>query len=324
MARQEYPRESAVQAQQPSAGDPFGSLSSGIDYSLSFDSSEAGLENFDFDSFLHVDNAAESFGEFDFKPPPPAESKPRIGTPSGLFGNMAFGQGLNQAPGKDSNLPPPLPTIGHGSSSVFGSRSVSSQQPTLWSPSGVAQKANVFGSAAAFGAAASTGAQTSGIFGGSLFQQPFHPAPNATANAGPSVAVNNDGAALGAYQAQLRATGQDHETRSGFDSNNQLLPLLIGLQTFEGSWLWTSELFAAINVPEERAEDERLKQGLEKEAWATALVIIVFEERLKDKRGSWELVVEKAKGWLASKTSGQEKNVMGGAKKFLDDCSGGR
>ncbi|KAF2683098.1 hypothetical protein K458DRAFT_369278 [Lentithecium fluviatile CBS 122367] len=87
----------------------------------------------------------------------------------------------------------------------------------------------------------------------------------------------------------------------------EALTFLIKLQTFEGYWIWDPSLFATVRVSEQGAESERSAAGYGKEEWATALVVTFFEERLAGERGSWELVVEKARGWLAVTLGGEEK-----------------
>ncbi|KAF2871509.1 von Willebrand factor type A domain-containing protein [Massariosphaeria phaeospora] len=81
-------------------------------------------------------------------------------------------------------------------------------------------------------------------------------------------------------------------------TNDELVDFLIGLQTFEGFWEWNSELFNAIKISEAGTESEIVKSGIDKKVFVTALVVAYLEDRLEKFRGSWELVVEKARGWL--------------------------
>ena len=76
------------------------------------------------------------------------------------------------------------------------------------------------------------------------------------------------------------------------------LDMLIELQTFEGFWEWDAALFAIISVSEKQAEQVETQIGYGKQAVATALAVVFFERKLKSEKGAWELVVEKARGWL--------------------------
>ncbi|KAF2475527.1 von Willebrand domain-containing protein [Lindgomyces ingoldianus] len=81
---------------------------------------------------------------------------------------------------------------------------------------------------------------------------------------------------------------------------DEILEILIALQTFEGFWEWSVTLFSALSInpssTEQKMKDWSL--GLEKRAFATALAIAYFETKLVALQGSWELVVDKARGWL--------------------------
>jgi hypothetical protein len=76
------------------------------------------------------------------------------------------------------------------------------------------------------------------------------------------------------------------------------LDVLIELQTFEGFWEWDAALFAVISVSEKQAEQVEAQIGYGKQAVATALAVVFFERKLKSEKDAWELVVEKARGWL--------------------------
>jgi hypothetical protein len=76
------------------------------------------------------------------------------------------------------------------------------------------------------------------------------------------------------------------------------LDVLIELQTFEGFWEWNAALFAVISVSEKQAEQVEIQIGYGKQAVATALAVVFFERKLKSEKDAWELVVEKARGWL--------------------------
>ncbi|KAF2110839.1 von Willebrand factor type A domain-containing protein [Lophiotrema nucula] len=94
-------------------------------------------------------------------------------------------------------------------------------------------------------------------------------------------------------------------------TDDEKLDTLIALQTFEGYWEWTAELFETIGVAEADAA-RATSSGKVSCPLATALAIAFFEEKLGGKKGSWELVVEKAKGWL-----GEKVGLVQVAKKLL-------
>ncbi|KAJ4372984.1 hypothetical protein N0V83_003275 [Neocucurbitaria cava] len=89
-----------------------------------------------------------------------------------------------------------------------------------------------------------------------------------------------------------------------------LLHHLISLQTFEGSWTYTTSLLSSlqstsfITLDNTLLQDE-LSSGLNPVVLATAIVVVVFEEKLGEFRGSWELVVEKAREWLSGEVEGR-------------------
>jgi hypothetical protein len=83
-------------------------------------------------------------------------------------------------------------------------------------------------------------------------------------------------------------------------SGKQLDPLqtLIELQTFEGYWSLDEKLCRAIGTKIETASQTAQRQGVDAKVVATALAVHFLTTKLKNEEESWELVVEKAKGWL--------------------------
>ncbi|KAL1591931.1 hypothetical protein SLS60_011523 [Paraconiothyrium brasiliense] len=100
-------------------------------------------------------------------------------------------------------------------------------------------------------------------------------------------------------------------------TDDETLSLLITLQTFEGAWEYSPSLFVALKVTEGVVEDARTvanydvslataeKQGekmeYSKTEWATALTAVYLEQKLAGLQGSWELIVDKATGWLVGR-----------------------
>jgi len=77
-----------------------------------------------------------------------------------------------------------------------------------------------------------------------------------------------------------------------------VLQALIELQTFEGYWALTQKLGVAIGVESREIENAAKAKGVDVKVLATALAVRYLTVKLADQEESWELVVEKAKGWL--------------------------
>jgi hypothetical protein len=76
------------------------------------------------------------------------------------------------------------------------------------------------------------------------------------------------------------------------------LQALIETQTFEGFWEWTRELCTVLGVDKTAVESK--VTGFDTKVLATALAVHYFEAKLSKDKDSWEMIVEKAKGWLES------------------------
>ena len=87
---------------------------------------------------------------------------------------------------------------------------------------------------------------------------------------------------------------------------------LIGLQNFEGYWEYNQELgrifgdeisilmkIKSAMKTERKAADEAMK------VWVTCTVIAYLKKRFRTEEGVWELVVEKARGWVDRVVSGE-------------------
>jgi hypothetical protein len=124
--------------------------------------------------------------------------------------------------------------------------------------------------------------------------------------------------------------GMDKETSAGFGSaprnlesfatkktSEELTHHLISLQTFEGSWEVSEALVATLGIDVEAAGRVSNELGADAHVFITAVVVAVFEQRLKAFEGSWELVVEKAKGWLSEQGLGDAEVLIGKAKELV-------
>jgi hypothetical protein len=84
------------------------------------------------------------------------------------------------------------------------------------------------------------------------------------------------------------------------------LQSLIALQTFEGFWEWSKDLFDIVRVKEGNAA-AKMDKGLDKKVVATALAVRFLEIKLSVEKESWELIVEKAMGCLEMQLGSEEK-----------------
>lgn len=133
--------------------------------------------------------------------------------------------------------------------------------------------------------------------GFSASRSSYSAAPSSSAPLGhASAAPNPFGSAQSSASAHFNAAAPSPPNLS---SPEDLLHHLIALQTFEGSWEWSPSLFATLKIDEARIRQIMPgPNGANGAQLATAIVIAVFEERLAAYKGSWELVVDKARGWL--------------------------
>jgi hypothetical protein len=84
---------------------------------------------------------------------------------------------------------------------------------------------------------------------------------------------------------------------------------LIALQDFEGWWPADNKEVADIMG----FEIPKSPVGGDQKAWVTMLVVCFLEQRMGSEEGTWELVVEKARGWLAG-------NVLTGLQHLEEEA----
>jgi hypothetical protein len=171
--------------------------------------------------------------------------------------------------------------------------------------------ANFFGGPAPptanlFGAPAAPNARAANPFGRLDAAQP--PVSFFGASATPNVHLFGSIKSSGSTNFQAASstpTGTEKQSQSAKPKNDdELLDAIIALQTFEGSWEWSEQLFDIIGISEAVAEKELTNSmlGIEKKQLATALAVAFLERRLANLRDVWELVVEKAVGWLGEES----------------------
>jgi hypothetical protein len=307
----------------PASNNPQGLPSNAVQDQGSFDlgmapgDNDSALENFDFDSFLQTkDDGIAPGDDFDFshavevggKPPGPSlfgtasnkgtapEKATAFGSAapstSGLFGaapttSAAFGSAAPLTSGLFGAAPIAASTFGSASSGLFGA------PPTT---------------AATFGSAAPP---TSGLFGAaSTTASDFESATPPTSGpfgAPPSTSTVSHGL----FGHGLPAPFVTEKTPEALTLH------LISLQSFEGSWDATYSLLAPLRIEVPTLQSACREAGLDEKVFATALVVAVFEWKLKAFEGSWELVVEKAKGWLADQNVGDVDELMAKTKDLV-------
>ncbi|KAF5710833.1 hypothetical protein FMUND_9329 [Fusarium mundagurra] len=86
-------------------------------------------------------------------------------------------------------------------------------------------------------------------------------------------------------------------------SDMEPLQALTTLQTFAGSWSWSSDLERVLGVTSDQVSKLALpasvKDHSEKEdVLATACAVLFFKKKLQEEMDTWEMLVEKAEGWL--------------------------
>lgn len=110
---------------------------------------------------------------------------------------------------------------------------------------------------------------------------------------------------------QSAVLADESDQPMGPTTDEEKVHRLIELQHFEGSWDLDDEVAGILGFEslqqscagkEERSKDKK---------WATLLVVAFLEGQMALLEGVWELVVEKAKGWLGAE---------GGAEGWEDEA----
>jgi hypothetical protein len=89
--------------------------------------------------------------------------------------------------------------------------------------------------------------------------------------------------------------GPSHPTSA---KDKDPLQALTSLQTFSGSWLWSADLERVLGVNFEQVTKLGLPSTYKDDIVATACAILFFKLKLKEEEDVWEMLVEKAEGWL--------------------------
>lgn len=79
------------------------------------------------------------------------------------------------------------------------------------------------------------------------------------------------------------------------------LDVLTALQTFDGRWVWDAELEGVLGTTRVAAAAAAQAAGVTAtpDALATLCTVLFFKHKLADDEDAWEMMVDKARGWLA-------------------------
>ena len=80
------------------------------------------------------------------------------------------------------------------------------------------------------------------------------------------------------------------------------LQKIIALQTFEGYWNLDAPLLEVVGL----SAQHKAPQGVDSKVWAAMLAITFLEGKMAGDEEVWEMVVDKARGWLKDVEKGQE------------------
>ena len=157
------------------------------------------------------------------------------------------------------------------------------------------------GSGALFGSATST--PFSGRSGGSLFgamKSTRSSARMSTDIRAPRKQSARVGSSLFSGGPSLDASISDKEDTKAEEKDP--LQKIVALQTFEGYWNLDAPLLEVVGLPVQH----EAPQGVDPKVWATVLAISFLEGKMAGDQEAWEMVVEKARGWLKEMEEGQE------------------
>lgn len=146
----------------------------------------------------------------------------------------------------------------------------------------------------------------------------------------PTVMAQAQAASSGALYASNSSVDDLDFGLGGSDSQEaedvDVLDELVALQSFEGAWRWEERLLKLVGLGGEAegvvAKKAAAAVGLAEasDVLATALVLMFLEGALGERRDEWEMVAEKAMGWLEGKLV--EQGDKRGAAEFCEAVKG--
>ncbi|KAF5586806.1 uncharacterized protein FSUBG_12017 [Fusarium subglutinans] len=116
---------------------------------------------------------------------------------------------------------------------------------------------------------------------------------------GPSAPAPAASSAFCAMPASSITTGPKRKAVSDMEP----LQALTSLQTFAGSWSWSSDLERVLGVTSDQVSKLTLPASVKDhsdkdDVVATACAVLFFKKKLQEEMDTWEMLVEKAEGWL--------------------------
>lgn len=109
------------------------------------------------------------------------------------------------------------------------------------------------------------------------------------------------------------------------------LQKIVAFQTFEGFWELERGLVGVVGLEKGNGNGKvdlpDVPEGLEARSWATILAITFLEVRMGEEKEVWEMVVEKARGWLVGVRVGEGEKVEGWwglARELVGGGGGGK
>ncbi|KAF5658477.1 hypothetical protein FCIRC_12882 [Fusarium circinatum] len=173
----------------------------------------------------------------------------------------------------------------------FRSRARSSNQPDTRSTGGFGS----FGGASL--SSAGTPPQAPGR-GGGLFGS----SSSRSSNVGGGL-FGNSNAQPSSFAAGSSASSITTGPKRKAVSDMEPLQALTSLQTFAGSWSWTSDLERVLGVTSDQVSKLTLPASVKEHSdkddmLATACAVLFFKKKLQEEMDTWEMLVEKAEGWL--------------------------
>lgn len=128
--------------------------------------------------------------------------------------------------------------------------------------------------------------------------------------------------------------GEEEEQEKPDEKNNNLddpatlanlpdtekMDRIINLQEFDGSWTLSASLLALLNLTADQVKDATVKVSADDTSVATALAVLWLKSKVSDEEDVWEMVVEKATGWLETKLGGTDgtNKVMSEVAKVIE------
>ncbi|KAH7230458.1 von Willebrand factor type A domain-containing protein [Fusarium redolens] len=109
-------------------------------------------------------------------------------------------------------------------------------------------------------------------------------------------------AAFSAFSA-MPASSVPEAPKKNAISDMEPLQALTTLQSFAGSWSWSSDLERVLGVTSDQVSKLALPSSVKghsekDDVLATACAVLFFKNKLQEELDTWEMLVEKAEGWL--------------------------